>query len=177
MKDTLVLHHTADPSPDPQYQKVWAYHNSGAGGKWPKGHGIQYHYFIGKSGTVKQGHPDEFVCWNSGNWLINLRSIAICLAGDLEFQTPTPQQIDALTSLVQSIQTTHGIADARIFLHREIKKTNCPGTDLRKLVFEHRKGTITHQLEEAEAEAKVAPPAMKTVLDRLIVRLARLLSA
>lgn len=173
MKDTIVLHHSAISGDNPQYDAVWRYHDSGAGGKWPAGYGIQYHHFIGKDGTEKQGHSEDYVCWNSGNWAVNQRSIAICLAGDFTNETPTSQQISTLARLITDIQHRWGIPDERVFLHHEIlpPHTECPGTDLRALAFAYRLENMRDRLPTLKRAIERSKGLRKAVLTRLYNRI------
>lgn len=175
-KTAIVLHHTDDPSDEPQYEKVWAYHDSGAGGKWPKGHGIQYPHFIGKDGTwISQ--DDDKTTWHAGNKEMNEQGIGVCLAGDFTQERPTPAQIDTLVRVVTDIQTRYGIPDSRIFLHREVrdKPTECPGVDLRALLIVRRGEMLRGRLPTLlEALQRVTGPR-KIRLQRLVDRLRRLI--
>jgi hypothetical protein len=170
MKTAITLHHTADGSLDAQYDRVWQYHNSSAGGKWPKGHGIQYHWFVEKSGLVKQGGAEGTVRWHSGVWYWNLNSIAVCLAGDFTQESPTEEQILALTKLVTGIQNRWGIPDDRIFLHREHKKTECPGIDLRVLLFTKRASLLKMRIIQLTNALKHAKGPRRTLIERLLQR-------
>jgi hypothetical protein len=172
VKDTIVLHHSANPSTAPQYAGIVAYHRE----KFGPAQAPAYHYFVGMNGTLKQGHPEDYVCWHAGNYAVNLRSIGICLAGDFTWQQPTSQQVTVLTDLVTDIQQRWGIPDERIFLHREVRlqPTACPGTDLRALVFEERQRRIPERIAEVEAAVARASGVRKFVLSRLLDRLEKL---
>lgn len=136
MKDTIVLHHTANPSAKDQLSGVINLHLHKFGQRGA------YHYFIEASGFVTQLHDESFVAYHSGKWVVNLRSIGICLAGDFTKHEPTEAQILSLTLLISEIQHRWGIPDVNIKLHREIKQTACPGVDLRQLAFNKRKKLI-----------------------------------
>lgn len=135
----IILHHSADTSTSPQYEKIAAYHDSGAGGKWPKGHGIQYAWVVGMNGTVREGKPENVVTWHSGNWLLNQVSIGVVLCGDFTKNKPGAAQIESLERLLTGIQERWEIPDEAILLHRECRATSCPGVDLRQLVQLRRK--------------------------------------
>jgi N-acetyl-anhydromuramyl-L-alanine amidase AmpD len=136
MKTKLVLHHTGSTNQPPQYDGVWTYHNSGAGGKWPEGYGIQYAYFIERDGIIMQGREEEELTWHAGSYKFNNESIAICLAGDFTREDPTNAQLKSLKDLMIDIQRRRGISNDSIYLHREVRQTACPGQDLRKLIEE-----------------------------------------
>lgn len=175
MKDTLVLHHTDISGPDNQYDEVFSYHHRGAGGKWPAGNGISYHYFIEKSGLVLQGRPEESIGYHAGNWIMNVRSIAICLAGNFTREQPTEKQVSSLTRLTTELQRKWGIPDVRILLHREIKQTACPGIDLRPLIFERRETELRQRIAVVNRAVTRTVGPRKQMLIRLLQRLVSLL--
>ena len=133
LKRHIVLHHTADDSEGQQYQKVWDYHNR----RWYQ-HGIAYHYFIERSGFVIQGRRENSIGYHCGRWMMNVRSIGVCLAGDFTKEKPTDKQIETLANLLTWITERRHINWRRcVHLHWEIKPTACPGVDLRDLAELH----------------------------------------
>lgn len=171
MKDTLVLHHTANTNPGEQVALVKAQHRKKFGQEGA------YHYFIEKRDTVEQLHDDDFIGYHAGHWLTNVRSIGICLAGDFTREQPTDFQIDALTRLIMDLQARHGIPDSRVLLHKEVKNTTCPGTNLRYRFQEHRKTILQQQLTILRRALPRAKEPRKNRIQRAIARLARLFSS
>lgn len=173
MKYAIVLHHSGDPSADPQYQKVWDYHNSGAGGKWPPGYGMQYHYFIGKDGTIKQARPEDSIGWQAGSWHWNLYSIGICCAGDFTQQSPTDPQINSLAALTKDIQDRWGMPDTKIYLHKEVRPepTACPGTDLRARLLSRRMTLDKNQIAQILSALPHLQPPRSTIAKRVLTYL------
>ena len=172
MKTKVVLHHTADSSTEPQYDKVWKYHDSGAGGKWPKGHGIQYAYFLERDGVIMKGRNEGETTWHSGKWLMNKMSIAICLAGDFTKQNPTREQTRSLKLVLTDIQKRRGISNNSVLLHREVKSTSCPGVDLRKFIVEDfPDDTLKKRIVQLQKAKKRAKPRRRRILHRLLRRL------
>jgi N-acetylmuramoyl-L-alanine amidase len=178
MKTKLVLHHTADTSQEPQYDKVWEYHNAGAGGKWPKDHGIQYPYFVERDGTIMQGREENETTWHAGSWIVNRQSIGICLAGDFTREDPSREQLKSLKDLMIDIQRRVGINNENIFLHKEVKKTACPGADYRRLIKEKfPEKTLDQrivQLQKGADRLKNHNPMRYRRILRLLKRLLRL---
>jgi hypothetical protein len=174
-KDSIVLHHSGSSGSAPQYASVSAYHDSGAGGKWPKGHGIQYPHFVEKNGNRVSTGDDSRLTWHAGNREMNERGIGVCLAGDFTVEQPTEEQLDTLATLTTDIQTRYGIPDSRIFLHREVRDspTACPGTDLRALLFARRAELLRGRLPALERALRYARGLRKSVLTRLIERVRR----
>ncbi len=134
---------------------------------------MAYHYFIGRDGTVKQAHDDEYICDNSGNWIMNQRSIAICLAGDFTQEEPTNMQIVSLAKLITDIQMCWGIPDERVILHREVtpKHTVCPAIDLRHLAFNLRREKMTERLTQLQKSYERSDGPRKAKISRLIDRI------
>ncbi len=138
MKRYIVLHHTADPSKKPQFDKVNGYHK-GQGFPISKlGFYVGYHFFVGMDGTTKQARAENEVGAHCDAKNMNVVGIGICLAGDFSKQTPDHRQIISLERLVAELQLRHGIPDENILLHRECKKTDCPAVDLRGLLMGER---------------------------------------
>jgi|3_EtaG_2_1085321.scaffolds.fasta_scaffold00403_7 N-acetyl-anhydromuramyl-L-alanine amidase AmpD len=178
MKTKGVLHHTADTTQSPQYDKVWEYHNSGAGGKWPEGFGIQYTYFIERDGMIIQGREEHETTWHAGNWLLNKQSIGICLAGDFTREDPTMAQLKSLKDLLIDIQRRRGIPNDNIYPHREVRATRCPGTDFLRLIEEKLPNKTLKQkivqLQKGADRSKEHNPSRYRRIMRKLKRLLRL---
>lgn len=176
MKDTIICHHSANSSKDDQFSSIYAYHNSGANGKIRPNRGMAYHFVIERSGKIVRAHDDDFICDNSGNWMMNKRSIAICLAGDFTKEQPTKEQIVSLASLLAQVQTHHGIADNRVLLHSEVTPhhTECPAIDLRALAFSHRNIQMKERIPQLQAAIKRTRGTRQVMLRRLLDRLQKL---
>jgi N-acetylmuramoyl-L-alanine amidase len=134
MKLFVVLHHSADPSPKPQFDKIDMEHFARGFPKSSLGFYVGYHYFVGVDGTVKQARQEWEVGAHCAAKMMNYLGIGICLAGDFTQQQPTERQLEALAGLVSDVQHRNGIPDEAVLLHKECKPTACPGTDLRALV-------------------------------------------
>jgi hypothetical protein len=138
----IFLHHSADSSPDPQFERVNAYHKGQGFPKSNLGFHCGYTYFIGKSGHVKQARSETELgahTANSGDRYdktglrpnqANVYGIGICLAGDFTVEEPTAAALNSLVSLVEEIQARWNIPDNHIWNHRDAKRTTCPGIDL-----------------------------------------------
>lgn len=173
MKDTLVYHHSANPSAKHQAQQIVAQHlkeptikQAGA-----------YHYVIESDGLVVQLHEETFIGYHAGNWRYNPRSIGICLAGDFTKHQPTASQLTSLTKLTMELQTRWGIPDQNIKLHKEVRlnPTACPGIDLRALYIEQRRTMLEMKLRQMEHALPRQKELRRNVLTRAIERLKTLL--
>lgn len=180
MKDILLYHHSAIPSDESQYDTVRAYHNRGAPDaqgklKWPAGRGIQYHFFIEKSGELTEGNPPERVTWHSGSWKWNQRAIGICLAGDLRTEKVTGEQLKTILGLTRSLQSRFGISDDGILNHRDVHATECPGRDIREMILTEKNKVTPGKIEHLRKVIDRTEPPRRYMLERLLARLIRLL--
>lgn len=124
----IVIHHTASDIGNLEYYK--RLHQDERG--WDN---IAYHFII-NNGTFQTvpGQIEESDLWkerksgySTKNWLVNTFGIAIVLVGNLENRPPLPQQYESLLNLIEKLAKEYNIAPERIFGHREIQNTKCPG--------------------------------------------------
>jgi N-acetyl-anhydromuramyl-L-alanine amidase AmpD len=64
---------------------------------------------------------------HAGDAEYNAYGIGICLVGDFDKATPSPAQVETLEKLVFTLQWRFGISKEHVILHRDIRKTDCPG--------------------------------------------------
>lgn len=126
--ERIILHHTADPSAAPQFDKVNAYHQERGFPRSSLGYFVGYHYLIEPSGTVRQARLDtEIGAHDTGE---NINSIGICLAGDFTTILPNEQQAAAAAQLAADLHSRWKIPVTRFEPHRWDDKTECPGQAL-----------------------------------------------
>ncbi|HUV63998.1 MAG TPA: peptidoglycan recognition family protein [Sedimentisphaerales bacterium] len=103
--------------------------------------GIGYDFLIGNGTDSGDGEVEVTFRWlrqipgahtggTPGNWA-NEDGIGICLVGNFDQTTPTPQQMQSLAKLVRFLQRRYGIPQGRIFGHGSTPGghvTRCPGT-------------------------------------------------
>jgi hypothetical protein len=86
---------------------------------------IGYHFAVDYSGCVWEGrslaHQGAHV---SG---ANEHNIGVVLLGNFERQRPAQAQMSALRSLVSALTQRYGISSRRIYGHRDLGATACPG--------------------------------------------------
>lgn len=172
MKDTICTHHSGISGDASQYDDIAASHRK----RFGKNQAPAYHFVIEKNGIVKQAHPEDFTGHHSGKWLMNVRSIGICVAGNFTKEKPTSNQIDALTKLVTDLQLRYGISDDRIIGHRDVKPTKCPAIDFRPLIKERRLSLLNTRIELIQRAIPKAQGSRKNRLTRALERLLQLLS-
>lgn len=120
----LIVHHTAvsRKKNSNQFTAVKQYHIK-------KGWGdIGYHYFIEPNGTVKKGRADHI----TGAHTIgrNHDSLGIALAGNFDEELPTPQQEEALRTLLQQLSVKYNVPTKRVVPHRSFANKSCYGKQL-----------------------------------------------
>jgi hypothetical protein len=146
--DMVVLHHTGSQGPIrlsylsalqllqlyvPKYQRPGADEELIGGTPVYSGHaGVDggqvfyaHHWLIRADGAVERLLPDTAIGWQTGDWAVNCRSVAICFDADLENSSPTEA---ALHSAVQIIIEHYPAAEIpRIVGHSDVVSTICPG--------------------------------------------------
>ncbi len=124
----IIIHHTASDIGNLEYYKKLHQEERG----WDD---VGYHFIInnGTYGTIP-GQIEESDLWkkrksgySTKNWLVNNFGIAIVIVGNLENHPPLPQQYESLLNLVLKLSIKYNIPTERIFGHREIQNTKCPG--------------------------------------------------
>jgi len=99
------------------------YHREGR--KWSS---IGYHYLVGRDGSVYEGRP----CHIQGAHVSsnNANNIGISCIGDFQKKLPTGRQLAALERFLDDRRSHYGIARKRVYAHRDLGQTICPGDAL-----------------------------------------------
>jgi hypothetical protein len=101
---------------------------------------IGYHYIIDRLGRVWQGrslqHQGAHVREQNEN------NLGVMVLGNFDAQQPTAAQDRALAALLQDCMRTHRVAVGRVYTHRELGKTTCPGMNLQSRMVALRKGAL-----------------------------------
>jgi hypothetical protein len=135
----LIIHHCGGIETDPlfdtsnqTFEQVNAWHqsNHNVNPGYPSslGYYIGYHYFIEKSGTVRQGRLDTDEGAHTKG--MNTTSLGICLAGNFDVTLPTAVQISALKQLLSNKSKEWNIPHANIVPHRRFAQKSCYGMRL-----------------------------------------------
>ena len=96
---------------------------------------IGYHFVIGNGtcsvdGSIERGRPLNVMGAHAKDH--NHNTIGICLVGNFEEETPSPEQMNALGKLLGELLARFGLRGKDIRLHRQLKgcTTVCPGKNL-----------------------------------------------
>jgi hypothetical protein len=86
-----------------------------------------YHWIIRKDGSRERLLFDNETGWQSGNWDVNCRSIAIVFDGDYENSKPSGKELESAATLIRE---EYGfVRKENIVGHGEINpKTTCPSS-------------------------------------------------
>lgn len=125
----LTVHHTGEHEgfrgkSDVEIVRMMdRYHREGR--NWSS---IGYHYIVGRDGSVFEGRP----CTIQGAHVAhnNPNNIGISCIGDFNRKLPTAPQLGALTSFLEDQRRRYGVAKGRVYGHRELNASVCPGDEL-----------------------------------------------
>ncbi len=124
----IVIHHSA--SDKGNASTIGKYHRDVKG--WVNGLG--YHFLIGNGNGAKKGQIEVGDRWSdqidgahAGNDEYNKHGIGICLVGNFENSYPSDSQISSLLYLIDYLQERCNIPKRNIMLHKNFRKTSCPG--------------------------------------------------
>ncbi|MEK6703738.1 MAG: peptidoglycan recognition family protein [Planctomycetota bacterium] len=98
---------------------------------------IGYHFMIDPQGRIWEGRSLAYQGAHVADQ--NEHNLGIMLLGDFTRQTPTPQQIASLDSFVTQQMHRFTVPVNRVFTHRELGKSACPGVNLQRYVDRSRK--------------------------------------
>lgn len=97
---------------------------------------IGYHYIIDPAGRVWQGRP---LNWQGAHVkATNQGNLGICVMGNYMQQRPNEMQLAAIDRFVISQMKQYRVPASRVFTHREIGQSVCPGDNLQPYINESR---------------------------------------
>ncbi|HBS28837.1 MAG TPA: hypothetical protein DEB06_05175 [Phycisphaerales bacterium] len=101
---------------------------------------IGYHYLIDPAGRVWEGRP---LSWQGAHVkATNEGNLGICMLGNYMHQRPNPQQIAALDRFVAEQMRRYRVPVSRVFTHRELAQTECPGSNLQSYCVQTRRAGV-----------------------------------
>jgi N-acetyl-anhydromuramyl-L-alanine amidase AmpD len=90
---------------------------------------IGYHYIIDRAGRIWEGRPRCYQGAHCGG-SANIENLGIMLLGNFDLQRPSAQQIATLDRFLRHEMNRYSVPMKRVFTHRELKPTRCPGRHL-----------------------------------------------
>lgn len=125
----ITIHHTGEHGniarlPDLEVVKrIENYHRNER--KWAA---IGYHFLVGRDGKVYEGRPAKYQgAHTRGN---NRNNLGISMIGDFNKHKAEPVQLAALASLIDDKRSKYGVSRSRVFGHRDLSPSICPGKHL-----------------------------------------------
>lgn len=122
----ITIHHTGEHGniaklPDLEVVKrIENYHRNER--RWAA---IGYHYLVGRDGKVYEGRPAQFQgAHTRGN---NRNNLGISMIGDFNKHEADERQLAALASLIDDMRSKYGVKRSRVFGHRDLSPSICPG--------------------------------------------------
>ena len=103
---------------------------------------LPYHFIISSDGRIWDGREISYQGAHAGNNTLNKGNIGIALVGDFDRQRLSRQQSQSLRVLIRDLCSRFQIPARGVFGHGELKSTDCPGKNLRRLMPQ-----FTRQLE------------------------------
>ena len=152
----MSIHHTASLSrhnaKSPKRLKGYQRYHQRQG--WAD---LAYHFFIDLKGNVYEGRRltcagDTFTQYDPAGHLL------VVLDGNFENQKPTPEAIDALTTLLAWAAKTFNVPLKSLAGHRDLTATACPGHHLYQFI---QNGNLLETIRlKMEAGAHAAPDTL-----------------
>ncbi len=99
---------------------------------------IGYHFVIDPYGRLFEGRDLRYQGAHA-NGDNNVGNIGICLIGNFEKEKPTQAALDALEREIGALRQKYDIPRSRVYGHRELRATECPGDALMRWVERYRK--------------------------------------
>lgn len=89
--------------------------------------GIGYHYCIAKDGTVYKTQNATTISYQAKG--ANTHGLGVCMVGNFDVTTPTPQQWQSLWDLLKELCRAYKVTAENVIGHREVPGTHksCPG--------------------------------------------------
>lgn len=141
----ITVHHSADPTPieldgssSKTFEAVREIQKAHMNGKNTHYGDIGYHFVIDPYGRLLEGRDLRYQGAHAyGD--NNVANIGICLIGNFDKEKPTPEALDALEREIEALRKQYGIPKSRVFGHRELRSTECPGDKLMRWIERYRK--------------------------------------
>ena len=162
----ITVHHSGPPDGNlgtsaavarDTLQRIQKHHISNQG--WGD---IGYHFLIDPAGRLYEGRSLQWqgahAGYDANNRNNNTGNIGICLLGDFVGGTQAPSQsaLTTLRSLVDDLCRVYGIPPGRLYGHKSLKVTDCPGPALEAWVASYRRGQTP-----VEAAARTLAPVRR----------------
>ena len=125
----ITIHHTGEHGnwadlPDTEIvQRIEKYHRNEK--EWAA---IGYHFLVGKDGRIYEGRPARYQGAHVSTQ--NENNLGISVIGDFTDRLPSDRQLSALTSFLNDQRRLYGVGKSRVYGHRDLHASLCPGAIL-----------------------------------------------
>jgi hypothetical protein len=125
----ITIHHTdehagMDGKSDLDVVRMIERYHRGPEKRWAA---IGYHFLVGKDGKIYEGRPVKYQGAHCGD---NANNLGISVIGDCHHNLPNPRQLKALKAFLDDQRERFNVPMSRVYGHRDIKPTICPGDRL-----------------------------------------------
>ncbi len=93
---------------------------------------IGYHYIIDRAGRVIEGRSVAYQGAHVSQQ--NEHNVGVMLLGNFEQQAPSQQQLISLQTTLRFLMAKYRVPTGRVYTHRELGPTVCPGRNLQPRV-------------------------------------------
>jgi len=98
---------------------------------------IGYHFAIDPAGRVYECRPTAYQGAHVKDH--NEQNLGVLVMGHHSAQSPSPEALHTLASFVAAKQKRYGVPGSRVYTHRELRPTECPGENLQARFDEIRR--------------------------------------
>lgn len=98
---------------------------------------IGYHAVIDRNGRVWQGRSLRYQGAHVRDE--NEQNFGVMVLGNFDKQAPTRAQYDRLLDTVRQLMDHYDVSSRRVYTHRELGKTRCPGRHLQNQIIRWRR--------------------------------------
>ncbi len=138
--DRVTVHHQGGrPSVTRDRNAVAAEIDAIYGGHHRLGYGdIAYHFVVDYAGRVWEGRSLSYEGAHVSHQ--NARNLGVLMLGNFEQQTPSPEAVETTKVIVSLLRDRFGIKRHRVYGHRDLGSSVCPGKNLYPHVVALREG-------------------------------------
>lgn len=133
----ITVHHTGEHAglvglPDKEViSRIESYHRNDK--KWAA---IGYHFLVGRDGKIYEGRPAQYQGAHTSTQ--NENNLGVSVIGDFMTRLPNPKQLSALKAFLDDKREKYGVGKGRIYGHRDLHASLCPGDALYGWVKSYR---------------------------------------